>query len=376
MELQISTTKLLNELNKVVKVIDTKSANPSLLGVLIDAQQDQIVLTTSNSNYSIQTVITEDFEVTEEGTFLIDGKLLLEYVKKIKKGTIDIKSDGSLVKFKSGRSKLDINTISTSDMFPQIDFNDTTGTHIQFEKNKLIDIIKNTSYAVSTRLNRPTLCGINITLKDQQIKFVSTDSYRLKMITYHLDSDDQMDVIVPAKPLLDSLNIMDSDESEMIDTYYNDGQMLLKNDVTKVKIRTIAGVFPSVIQIVQSVQVNKQVTVDKEEMEESLDRIDLLSSETDDIIKFSIKNDEMKIYVAGTQRGNIEETILCESDGLVSGEEFNIAINIKYLKEAINHLTGTKLTYNFNSNLKPFTVETEEKNYEENVSLILPVRTY
>ena len=67
--------------------------------------------------------------------------------------------------------------------------------------------------------------------------------------------------------------------------------------------------------------------------------------------------------------GKIEETVQAD----LQGKELKIAMNGKYLLDAIKALEEEEITLSFNSPVSPFTVENQiDKRYQY---LILPVRT-
>ena len=67
--------------------------------------------------------------------------------------------------------------------------------------------------------------------------------------------------------------------------------------------------------------------------------------------------------------GNVNE-ILEKSE--VEGKELKIALNGKYLLEALKALSGEKAVLSFNSPMSPYTVESVEENGSE--YLMMPVK--
>lgn len=57
----------------------------------------------------------------------------------------------------------------------------------------------------------------------------------------------------------------------------------------------------------------------------------------------------------------------------ISGDELRIAMNGKFLLDALKALDEEEIVISFNSPVSPFTLENAEK--KDNACLILPVRT-
>ena len=67
--------------------------------------------------------------------------------------------------------------------------------------------------------------------------------------------------------------------------------------------------------------------------------------------------------------GKIEETV----EASLEGKELKIAMNGKFLAEAVKALTDEEIVISFNSSISPFTIENiEDKRCQY---LVLPVRT-
>ena len=67
--------------------------------------------------------------------------------------------------------------------------------------------------------------------------------------------------------------------------------------------------------------------------------------------------------------GKVEETIIAE----VEGKELTIAMNGKYVTDAVKVLNEEEIVLSFNTPVSPFTIENvEDKKYQY---LVLPVRT-
>ena len=83
MNFTINKECLLFNLNNVSKALSNKIQMPGLTGILFNVKKEAIILTASNNEISIQATINEKFSVTEEGSALISGKILLEIIKKL-----------------------------------------------------------------------------------------------------------------------------------------------------------------------------------------------------------------------------------------------------------------------------------------------------
>ena len=83
---------------------------------------------------------------------------------------------------------------------------------------------------------------------------------------------------------------------------------------------------------------------------------------------FDIKNGKVTIN-ANSEIGKIEESIEAE----ISGVEIKIAVNGKYMTDALKALKDEKIVLSFNSAIAPFTLENSEDKKDQ--YLVMPLRT-
>ena len=87
MKFTIKREILLEALNKVSKAISTKNLIPVLAGIKFELKKKKLVLTASDNDITIQTTIEslkdEDFKIENEGSIIIQGKYILDIVRKL-----------------------------------------------------------------------------------------------------------------------------------------------------------------------------------------------------------------------------------------------------------------------------------------------------
>jgi DNA polymerase-3 subunit beta len=84
MNFRINCDELLNKLNIIQKALPSKTSMPVLMGIKIDVYKDYILLTTCNGDITIQSkILGEELEILETGKCLVNGKFLIDIVRKI-----------------------------------------------------------------------------------------------------------------------------------------------------------------------------------------------------------------------------------------------------------------------------------------------------
>ena len=93
----------------------------------------------------------------------------------------------------------------------------------------------------------------------------------------------------------------------------------------------------------------------------------LIRGDKNNLITFDIKLGKITI-VANSEMGKVEEIVNAE----LEGKELKIAMNSKYLLDALKALSDENIVISFNTPVSPFTLENEGEGRSQ--YLILPVR--
>ena len=88
MKFKCNQQELAKALNTVSKAVSNRTTIPVLKGILIDAQDDKVILTSSNLDMSIRREI--DAVVEENGSAVATAKLFGEIIRKLPNETVFI----------------------------------------------------------------------------------------------------------------------------------------------------------------------------------------------------------------------------------------------------------------------------------------------
>ncbi len=367
MNFKIKRTVLLNALSKVSKAVSLKSPLPVLTGIKFDLQEDQLILTGSDSDITIQTSIKDDIEIIEKGAVVLSSRYILEIIKKIDSEIVHIYIvDGTLTRIEGSGSKFDLNGTSYID-YPRIDLN-KSGVHLEMKSIDLKHAIEQTSFATSEKETRPVLTGVNFKAKNRMLECIATDSYRLAKRILPIESDVTFNIIIPKKSLIEISRIIEKDE--IIDLYVSDRKVLFVLDVAIIQTRLIDGSYPDTSRLIPS-EFDYSMSVDSISLLNSIDRASLLSNEQSNIIKLTMDEDNVILSSFSQEIGSVEENL---SKAFYKGQPLHISFSAKYLNDAIKSINSEKVRVLFTGEMRPFIIKDLER--EDIIQLVLPVRTY
>lgn len=380
MKFTINRSAFISQLNNVLRAISSKTTIPILTGLKMVVNEDNIVLTGSNSDITIESVISannadNDLTIEDTGAIVLPARFFSDIVKKLpdKKVTIEVTS-GFQADITSGSAKFQING-QDAENFPHLPEIETNKS-VTLPNDILKEVIRQTVIAVSKQESRPILAGVHMTLKDGVLTAVATDSHRLaqrKVVLENIDNGIDFDVIIPGKSM-EELSGMISDVHEDVQMQVTENQVLFIFGNTHFYSRLLEGNYPETSQLIPQTA-DTTVELEAGTFLSSIERASLLSHESrNDVVKLSLKPSENLVRISGDSPdiGTVEEEVVTSA---LDGNDLEISFNPNYMKDALRSFGQATIKISFTSPLRPFTlVPTEDQ--ENFVHLITPVRTF
>ncbi|UYQ75052.1 DNA polymerase III subunit beta [Limosilactobacillus reuteri] len=380
MNFTINRSAFISQLNNVLRAISSKTTIPILTGLKMVVNEDNIVLTGSNSDITIESVINandadNDLTIEETGAIVLPARFFSDIVKKLpdKKVTIEVTS-GFQADITSGSAKFQING-QDAENFPHLPEIETNKS-VTLPNDILKEVIRQTVIAVSKQESRPILAGVHMMLKDGVLTAVATDSHRLaqrKVVLENIDNGIDFDVIILGKSM-EELSGMISDVHEDVQMQVTENQVLFIFGNTHFYSRLLEGNYPETSQLIPQTA-DTTVELEAGTFLSSIERASLLSHESrNDVVKLSLKPSENLVRISGDSPdiGTVEEEVVTSA---LDGNDLEISFNPNYMKDALRSFGQATIKISFTSPLRPFTlVPTEDQ--ENFVHLITPVRTF
>ena len=373
MKLKIKKDLLLDGLNKVSKAISTKNLVPVLQGIKFDLTSKGLILTASDNDITIQVNIdaSDDMSIEREGSIIIQGKYILDIVRKLPDEYINIEViDDLKINIYTDNSEFNLNGINKNE-YPNINL-DLSKNPLSINSRLFRSIINQTSFASSSDESRPILTGINFKITGDIMECNSTDSYRLarRVITLSEKVDDNYNIVIPSKNLLEFIKIM-NDEETNIELHIFNNKILIKDDNILFQSRLISGTYPNTANLLPD-EFILNIKVNVSELYNVIDRASILSSDKEkNIVSFEIEGNKLFVKSSSTEIGRAEEKMSIEKD---NNENLKISFVAKYMMEALKSFDDEEVSISFVGEVKPIILKSNKD--EGLTQLVLPIRTY
>lgn len=376
MKLTIKKDILLEGINKVSKAISTKNLIPVLSGIKFELTKNKLTLTASDNDITIQTVIhslkDEDFKVEKEGSIIVQGKYILDIVRKLPDKYINIEVIDELkVLIYTENSEFNLNGIDEEE-YPNINLEESKKKIII--NNKVFkDIVNQTAFASSNEETKPVLTGINFNIVGNVLECNSTDSYRLARKVVNLDTkgEDNYNIVIPSHNILEFVRILDDDEKENIELHISNNKILFMYKNLKFQSRLINGTYPNTSNLMPKEEfliINTKLS----DIYGVIDRASILTSDKEkNIVTLETDGNLLTLKSSSQEIGRVEEKMNVEKN---NEENIKISFSAKYMMEALKAFNTETVELHFVGEVKPILVKSSED--ETLTQLVLPIRTY
>lgn len=367
MKLICEQKDLLKGLLIASKAISSNNTLPILNNILIKAEGQKLYFSATNLEIAVEFFISA--EIKNEGSLTIPAKIITNYVSFLKNEKIELTSKESNLLIKSINSNTEINGLPSSE-YPSIPKTDQT-SYFKIKSEDLKKAIKQVVFAASFSSTRPVLSGVFLNIKNQEVKLVATDSYRLseKKIQVENKVDQEIKSIIPAKTIYELLRLIElEEETQEIEIINSSNQILFKIGNILLTSRLIEGVYPDYEQIIPK-NVKTIINLNSEEFILTLKRINLFAKENNNNIKLEINSTGLlEISTSLTQIGSEKSIIQTK----IKGEENKIALNSQYLLDILTTLNTEEVTLELNEKINPVVIKS--KDIEDFIHIIMPLK--
>ena len=348
----------------VSKACATKTINPAYECVKITAKNDGLTLVAYDGEISIRKTMKAD--VLEEGEVCVNGKLFSDFIGKIATMNIVISENEKGIKISYGDSSTVLQTLPVKE-FPAI-IGDPCEEYFEVKQADLKTLIAKTVFCCATDDSRPILKGCLLEADRETLCASALDGFRMAVSSCALvGGTGYLKIVCPARTLTEISRILDG-EDETLKLYVEKNMLSVAVGDTVLKSKLYLGEFMRKENIFPA-EFTTKLFVSKSELIESIERaIILIRGNKDNLILFDMKSDGVRI-TANSEIGNVAEFVSAE----LEGKELRIAMNGKYLLDALKAVEEEMVVISFNTPVSPFTVEGTQ--VKQSSYLMMPVRT-
>jgi DNA polymerase III subunit beta len=382
MKIICSQSELKNNLAFVSRAVPARP-EPLVLGnilLIADETSQKITMTAFDGSLGIRASIIG--EVIAGGVIALPAKLFNDIVSRLPEMEITLDcgekrtertthgfeetsnpvSSGLVATLNAASSKLQLNGMDGSE-FPELPIVKSDRV-IELPVSILLEGLKGCLFAASAELAKQVLTGVHLSgsgdnsIEEVYLEFAATDSHRLAVVRAFLnDIEEEKDserpnidysltdlaVTIPSRALRE-VEKMVSEGQSTVKMRYDETQIVFESGAKVLNTLRLTGAYPPYQRLIPTT-FSRYLTCDRKRLLSSLELVSVMAQKNN-IVKFSLNGSEseLTLSVDTPDVGNAKQSLPAE----ITGEDIEIAFNIKYLMDGIKAISAPEIKMQLN----------------------------
>ena len=338
MKLIISRTELVSLISKIQGIVPSKPPIPVLANVLVEAQDDQIILSATDLTVSMR--VYASAKVIEEGSLALPAKRFFQLVRELTAPQVEIHAlSGELAYLNAGTSHFKVQGMNKEEFpaFPSFE----EGIRLCLPHLHLKEMLSRTQFAAARDDSRQVLNGILLELMNNQATFIGTDGKRLAKLQTALEAlpGEQGAYILPLKAVEEIVKVLDEKEGTAELVLLQDKIALEVENITLIS-KLIVGQYPDVTRVIPEKSDNPLI-LHREELISLLRQVALFTTESSSSVRFTFSAGELHLTAVSSELGEGKVSMPVN----YTGPKLEIAFNPQYFLDILRHTKDESVNF-------------------------------
>lgn len=347
MKFTIEQSKLVDVVNWVSRSLSSRPIQTALLGIVIEADNQKIVL--SSSDLETASRASTEADVATPGKVLVPGKILADISRSLPNKPVTIQLDGTRVLVNAGSAKFTLPVLPINE-YPNLpEMPDTLGT---IDADLFNQAVSQVSTAAGKDDSLPSLTGVHVEVNGENITMAATDRYRLAVreLTFSpAKPNTEAVALIRARTLHDAAKTLATAKNVNIalaPTTSNDRLAGFQTDSKSTTTRLLDGTFPPYRHLLPQ----ESLTTTVIEVAPFLDAVRRVALVTDKTIplKLTFTSNTVTLEAGGGDEAQANEVFEINK----TGEDLSIAFNPNYLLDGLHAISAPYAQISFNTSSK------------------------
>ena len=374
LSINVSKEDFLPALNSLQSITGKKGTMAVLANVLIQTQENFIELIATDLEVGIKKSVAA--EVRSPGSMTLPSKILFEIVKESGSESIIIEEkDKNWARIKAGTSMYNL-AGTASEEYPDFpDYNEEALMSLPCDLVK--ELIEKTIFSLAQeRESNYTLTGILLEKEKNDagkslLRMVSSDGHRLSIMEKELDKE-SADIMIEKSTLIPRKGVSEIKKACEGQKNFSVGsdkkQIVVKTKNSLMIVRLMNGEFPDYRSIVNVIEKNNFIEIERRGFLESLKRTNLFTEETFNAIQLSVAENKLVLSSQNMDFGNAKD----EMEINYKGDPLELGFNCRYFIDALQVMRSDTVKAYINSDQSPCLIEGDGD--QGFVSIIMPMK--
>ncbi len=367
MKLTAERDTLLDGLTTIQGAVSSKNTLPILQNILLEAEDDELTMTATDLEISVQT--HQPVALDEAGSCTLPAQKFKQLLQELPSGDTEInlilEENQVDLTVEETQSNFQLPTLPVDD-FPSLP-DVEEGFQVELEGARLDYLLDKSNFAASTDTTRNYLRGIYFDLSHDELTVVATDAHRLALHRVELTDYEAGDrsLLIPINATKQLVRIL-PDEG-MVRLVSDENLVRFELEGATLTSRLIDEEFPNYQQVIPD-EYEHRAEVDRDRFLQAVRRVSLLADEQTRRLLLTLNSDQLTLEAESGEAGGGVETLPVD----YTGDEQQIAFNGDYLADVLNHIEDESAYFDLISSESPGTFRPMDD--EDYLYIIMPLR--
>lgn len=355
MKFRVERDVLADAVAWAARSLPVRPSVPVLAGLLIEAGDEGLVLSTFDYETSARATLSAD--VADEGRALVSGRLLADICRSLPAKPVEMILDGARVSLTCGSARFSLQTMPVEDYPSLPEMPAATGT---VQSDVFAHAVAQAVTAAGRDDMLPVLTGVRIEIDGTGISLLATDRFRLSHRELGWDPrtpDESVAALVPAKVLGDTAKSLTAGSEVTIALAAGgSGEGIIgfegaaAGGLRRTTTRLLDGEFPKVRSLFPAEHLTV-ATVKKADLVESVKRVALVA-ERNTAVQLAFSEGVLTLDAGSGDEAQASESI----EASITGDDITTGFNPQFLLDGLTAIDQDEVELAFTQASKPVVI--------------------
>lgn len=344
MKIEVLKNNLKTGLSIVEKIVGKNITLPILDNVLITAEDNFLLLTSTDLETAIK--YWSLTKIVKKGSVVVPARFLTSFISLLPEDKISLEEKKQNLYLECGDFKTQIQGFNPEEypIIPEVKDNEFLLVNNKAFCTGLSQVVD----VASPSQTRPEISGVYFLFSQDSLKMVATDSFRLaeKTISIENKTKKEFSFILPQKPAREIINTL-SDKDGDLKICFSPNQILFESPMKEVKhpqiqlfSRLIEGEYPNYQEIIPK-KFKTNIVVKKDEFLNHIKTAALFSGKISEVkLEINVIKKTIDISAKNPEVGESNSSLTAK----ITGDPVEVSFNHKFLMEGMMNIKSSEIT--------------------------------
>ena len=328
MRAQVSKKTLSEGLGMLERVIPSRSSNPLLTAIKVDATDLGLTLTGTNLEIDLSCFVPA--EVSEPASFVVPAHLFAQIVRNLGGELVELELNGAELAVRASGSDFKLQTGDLS-AYPELTFPGTADATL--DSAELARSLSSVRYAASNEAFQAVFRGLKVEQHAEKARVVASDGFRLALREFAVIGEPRS-MIIPARSADELVRVL---RDGTVNLGFGDGMLSVTTERVRMNVKLLDGDFPDYERVIPK-DIKLKVTLSAVALKEAVSRVAVLADKNaNNRVEFLVSEGTLRLAAEGDY-GRAQDTLSVQQEG--SEPALSLGFNAKYVLDALGPIEG------------------------------------